>query len=290
MVDEILVTGANGQLGRSIAKFSSGYNNLHFTFVTRKQLNLNDLKSIECFFQDKTFDVIINCAAYTSVDKAESEPLLVNQINHLAVKQLGEICKVQNIKLIHISTDYVFNGRNFMPYLETDTTAPQNVYGISKLNGENALQKIKLSGIIIRTGWLYSEFGSNFSNTILRFGKARDSLNVVFDQVGTPTYASDLAKAILDIIQHLNFKGLEGMNVYHYSNEGVASWYDFTKTIFELGGVQCLVTPVESKNYNVTAKRPYYSVLNKIKVKQDYNLAIPYWKDSMKKMLELEKE
>lgn len=282
MSKKILVTGANGQLGRSILKFVPDYNELDFTFVTRKELDLSRTESIDDYFRDKEFDVVINCAAYTAVDKAEEEPELANQVNHLAVKQLAQICKKNDISLIHISTDYVFDGQNYKPYIETDDTNPKNIYGKTKLAGERALQEINPNGIIIRTSWVYSEFGDNFVKTMLRIGKERKSLNVIFDQVGTPTYAGDLAETILNIITHSKFKKQEvRSNVYHYSNEGVASWYDFAIAIFELRNIECEVIAIETKDYPTAAERPQYSLLNKRKIKNNFKLKIPYWKDSL---------
>jgi len=286
MRKKILITGANGQLGQSIAKYVSTYKDLEFTFVTRKELEFDDLKNIDVFFQDKVFDVVVNCAAYTAVDKAEAEHELANIVNHLAVKRISEICKAKNISLIHISTDYVFNGKNYRPYVETDVTEPLNVYGKTKLKGEQALQEINPNGMVIRTGWVHSEFGNNFVNTMLRLGKEKDKLRVIFDQVGSPTYASDLAKVILNIIKQSKFKELNlRSNTYHYSNEGVASWYDFTKAVFEIGEISCNIMPVETKNYTTPAERPLYSLMNKEKIKNTFDISIPYWKDSLKACL-----
>jgi len=283
MRKRILVTGANGQLGQSIAKFISTYKDLEFTFVTQKELEFDPLENIDIFFQDKEFDVVVNCAAYTAVDKAETEYELANLVNHLAVKKIAEICKAKNINLIHISTDYVFNGKNYRPYVETDITGPLNVYGETKLKGEQALQEINPNGLIIRTGWVYSEFDNNFVNTMLRLGKEKNQLNVVSDQVGTPTYASDLAETILNVMQHSEFEGQKmNSNIYHYSNEGVVSWYDFAKAIFELGEINCKVIPIETKNYPTPAKRPLYTLMNKTKIKNTFDIAIHYWKDSLK--------
>lgn len=286
MTKAVLVTGANGQLGQSINSLIAEYSDIEFTFVTRQDLDLSQLSSIDKYFQGKSFDVIVNCAAHTAVDKAEEESELADKINHLAVKNLAEICKKKDICLVHISTDYVFNGENFKPYVETDVTDPQSVYGKTKLDGENALQNINPNGIIIRTSWVYSEFGNNFVKTMLRLGKERDSLNVIFDQIGSPTYASDLAKAILEIISTSGFeKLLVNSSIYHFSNEGVASWYDFAKAIFELSKTSCELHPIETKDYPTPAKRPHYSLLNKAKIKKDFDVSIPYWEDSLKTCL-----
>jgi|TARA_B110000879_G_C11144222_1_gene501675 dTDP-4-dehydrorhamnose reductase len=283
----ILVTGSSGQLGRSIQSIALDYPDYEFVFANRQQLNLSNETSLAKFFGYNTFDIVINCAAYTAVDNAEAEPELANQINHLAVRQLANIAKQQNAKLIHISTDYVFNGKQYRPYLEADEVAPHGVYGQTKLSGEQAIQNtLKNNAIIIRTSWVYSEYGNNFVKTMLKLGQERDSLNVIFDQVGTPTYAKDLAKDIMSIVQSQEFRQEDfTTNILHFSNEGVCSWYDFAKTIFELANIQCHVNAIETKDYPTPAKRPHYSVLNKAKIKQTYNLAIPYWKDSLKQCL-----
>lgn len=282
MNKRVLVTGLNGQLGQSINKLVDQYPELTFTQTTRNELDLSQSQSIADYFADKSFDVIINCAAYTAVDKAESEPGLADQINHQAVKQLAEIAKQKDIVLIHISTDYVFNGQSFKPYSETDKTDPQNVYGLSKLKGEQAIQTLNSKSIIIRTSWVYSEFGNNFVKTMLRLGTEKAELNVIFDQIGSPTYAGDLAKAILSIIMYEDFdQQSQTPSLYHYSNQGVCSWYDFSKTIFEVCNINCKVNPIETRDYPTPAKRPYYSLMNKAQIKQDYDLDIPYWKDSV---------
>ena len=280
----ILVTGSTGQLGQSIKSISPDYPDYEFVFANRKQLDLSIETSITNFFEHQTFDVIINCAAYTAVDKAESEPELADQINHLAVQKLAKMAKQKNAKLIHISTDYVFNGKQYRPYLETDEVAPHGVYGQTKLSGEQAIQNtLKNNAIIIRTSWMYSEYGNNFVKTMLKLGQERDSLNVIFDQVGTPTYAKDLARNIMSIVQNQEFhQAYFTTNILHFSNEGVCSWYDFAKTTFELANIQCHVNAIETKDYPTPAKRPYYSVLNKDKIKKMYHLVIPYWKDSLK--------
>lgn len=280
----VLVTGKNGQLGQYIQKLAVNYPQFAFAFCDRDQLNLSDNLSIASFFQENSFDIVINCAAYTAVDKAESEPELADQINHLAVKQLADIAKKNGMVLIHVSTDYVFNGQACKPYLEDDEVSPQGVYGLTKLKGEQAMQTINPKGFIIRTSWVYSEFGQNFVKTMLRLGIQRESLGVIFDQVGSPTYAGDLAKAILDIISkwHYNETAPE---IYHFSNEGACSWYDFSKAIFEISQIDCDVKPIETKDYPTPATRPHYSLMNKAKIKQQFNLTIPYWRDSLIKCL-----
>jgi dTDP-4-dehydrorhamnose reductase len=286
-IKTILVTGSSGQLGQSLKAIAKNHPDVDFTFAARTDLDLSSEHTIDDYFQQDHFDLIINCAAYTAVDKAEAEPQLANQINHLAVKQLADIAKHQNTKLIHISTDYVFNGQQYRPYIESDDVAPQSVYGDSKLKGEQALiTALPSNGFIIRASWVYSEYGTNFVKTMLRLGQERDSLNVIFDQVGTPTYAHDLAAAIMTIVVSEIFNQQHvPTELYHYSNEGVCSWYDFAKTIFELSDIDCNVSPIETKDYPTPATRPHYSLLNKAKIKQQYAMTIPYWKDSLKQCL-----
>ncbi|MDP3465869.1 MAG: dTDP-4-dehydrorhamnose reductase [Sulfuricurvum sp.] len=282
-MSKILVTGATGQLGSEIKTIATNYPQHDFTFADRSALDISNLCKLEDYFDDKTFDVIINCAAYTAVDKAENENDLADTINHRAVSLLAKIAKKKNMTFIHISTDYVFDGQNYRPYIETDTTDPQGVYGRTKQDGENAILDVALkNSIIIRTSWVYSSFGSNFVKTMLRLGKERDALGVIFDQVGTPTYAHDLAKTILDILPQINNESPE---IYHYSNEGVISWYDFSQAIFELSKIQCQINPITTDQYPTQAKRPHYSLLNKSKIKNNFEITIPYWRDSLKKCL-----
>ena len=278
----ILVIGSNGQLGSEIKELSSEYE-YNFFFTNKKELNIVDEKAAEEFVFKNSINIIINCAAYTAVDKAEEDEVNADKINHLAVKNLAQIAKNKSIKLIHISTDYVFDGENFKPYTENDKTNPNGVYGKTKLDGENAMLSIDpLNSIIIRTSWVYSSFGANFVKSMLRLGKERGSLGVIFDQVGTPTYARDLAKAILDILP--NIKN-EKVSIYNYSNEGVLSWYDFAKEIMRMAKIECTVNPIETKEYPTSATRPHYSLLNKSKIKEEFNLTIPYYKDSLDECL-----
>jgi len=300
----ILVTGANGQLGSELRDLAPShslqgtsspkavigdgnlYPDYNFTFTTREELDVTSKQSIEAICAQKNINVIINCAAYTAVDKAESEPEQADLINHLAVKYIAEVAKEKNIAVIHISTDYVFDGTNHKPYVETDPTNPQSVYGQSKLDGENALRQINpANSIIIRTSWLYSSYGNNFVKTMLKLGKERDELNVVADQIGSPTYARDLAGAILHIIPQLNNNVVE---IYHYSNEGVCSWYDFAKAIFEVAEIECKVNAIPSSAYPTPALRPFYSVMNKQAFKEQYKQLIPNWRDSLKTAIAVE--
>lgn len=279
----ILVTGSNGQLGNELKELSSNYP-YHFYFTGKDDLDITNKKAIEEFIVKNNITAVINCAAYTAVDKAESEIDLADKINHQAVFYLASIAKEKKIKFIHISTDYVFDGTNYKPYLETDTTNPQSVYGSTKLEGEKALQLLNPSNsIIIRTSWVYSSFGNNFVKTMLRLGKERESLGVIFDQVGTPTYAKDLAKAILDIISQIDNEQVE---IYNYSNEGVCSWYDFAKAIMEEANLTCKVLPITTSQYPTPAKRPHYSLLNKAKIQNDFTIEIPYWKNSLRECLQ----
>lgn len=275
---KILVTGSNGQLGSDLRDISGEYPHTFF-FTNRETLDIGDFKSIENFVSENEIDVIINAAAYTAVDKAEEEKDVADRINHVAVETLGRIAQAKGIQLIHISTDYVFNGMNYRPYVETDPVEPQGVYGATKLKGEQALQALELkNSVILRTSWVYSTHGGNFVKTMLRLGKERDVLGVIFDQVGTPTYARDLAKTILDILPEIKNEEIE---IFHYSNEGVVSWYDFAKEIMRMAKLDCQVNPIETREYPTPAKRPHYSLLNKAKIKERFNITIPYWKDSL---------
>ena len=274
----ILVTGTNGQLGSEIKELSSQYPYTFF-FTCKNNLDITNAKDVEAFIRKHHITAIINCAAYTAVDKAESDEVSADKINHLAVKNLAELSKHYALKLIHISTDYVFDGTNHKPYIETDLTNPQSIYGKTKLLGEQALLHVNpKDAIIIRTSWVYSSYGANFVKTMLRLGKERESLGVIYDQVGSPTYAKDLAKAILDILPDIDN---EQPQIYHYSNEGVTSWYDFAKEIMKMAKLPCKINPIETVQYPAPAKRPHYSLLNKAKIKNEYTLDIPYWKDSL---------
>ncbi len=274
----ILVTGSMGQLGSEIKELSSNYN-YNFFFTTRDDIDITSKDSIKEFCQTNSINVIINCAAYTAVDKAESDMENADLVNRKAVKKLSIVAKELNIKLIHISTDYVFDGKNFKPYVEEFQTNPQSVYGKTKLDGENEIRDINpLNSIIIRTSWVYSYYGNNFVKTMLRLGKEKEELGVIFDQVGTPTYAKDLAITILDIIPQIENSKVE---IYNYSNEGVLSWYDFAKEIMKMAKLNCKVNPIETYQYPTPAKRPHFSLLNKSKIKSKFNLEIPYWKDGL---------
>ena len=281
----ILVTGKNGQLGRSVHKVVGNNEQTNkFVFVGREELDLSNRDNINSYFDDNDrFDIIINCAAYTAVDKAEEEQELANQVNHLAVKRLAQIAKNQQAKLIHISTDYVFDGESDIPYVETDETNPINVYGKTKLAGEKALQKVMpTNATIIRTSWVYSEYGNNFVKTMLKLGKERDELNVVSDQIGSPTYATDLASIILEIIRNKEFKEVgQETQIYHYSNKGEISWYEFAKGIFKLAKVDCKANPITTEQYPTPARRPINTLMDKDKITETFSVNITDWKESL---------
>ncbi|MDC0177670.1 dTDP-4-dehydrorhamnose reductase [Polaribacter sp.] len=283
-MNNILITGANGQLGSELKSLTKNTAQEHFFYTDVQELDITDHSAVLQFIEINSIHMIINCAAYTSVDKAESAFEISAALNHLAVENFAKIAKEKALKLIHISTDYVFDGNKCTPYNETDTSNPQSVYGETKLAGELAMQAINpKNSIIIRTSWVYSSFGANFVKTMLRLASERATLGVISDQIGTPTYAGDLAKIILKILPKLNN---EEVTVYHYSNEGVCSWYDFSKAIFEIKKINIQVNPITSAAYPTAAKRPFYSVLNKNKLKTKFNIEIPYWRDALKRCLE----
>jgi dTDP-4-dehydrorhamnose reductase len=280
----ILITGANGQLGNSLRLLSTEYLQYRFLFTDVDVLDICDKDALLSYMDTHKVDYVVNCAAYTAVDKAEDEEVLCLTINRDAVRNLGEAASAVKAKVIHISTDYVFDGTNSIPYIESDYTCPMSAYGRSKHEGELILKAVCLNTVIIRTSWLYSEFGNNFVKTILRLGKERNELNVVFDQIGTPTYSGDLASAILAIIDYSEEKEFI-RGTYHYSNEGVCSWYDFALKIVGLKQIPCVISPIDTKNYPTRAVRPQYSVLNKGKIKKKYGLAIPHWEESLRRMI-----
>ena len=282
-MSNILVTGANGQLGSELKDVELKYPQFNFYFTNSQELDITNHSLVRSFIIENKIEIIVNCAAYTAVDKAETEHVLCNEINHLAVANFAQIAKEQNIKLVQISTDYVFDGESYKPYLESDSTNPQSVYGTTKLAGEIAMQNIApKNSIIIRTSWVYSSYGNNFVKTMLRLGREREELSIIVDQVGTPTYAKDLAKAILEILPQLEKKEVA---IYNFSNLGVCSWYDFAKAIFESSGIKVNVAPIETSQYPTAAKRPLYSVMNKRKITEKFNITIPYWKDSLRECL-----
>lgn len=280
----ILVTGANGQLGNEMRIVSRGSKD-QYIFTDVAELDITDATAVEKMVIDNKVEVIINCAAYTNVDKAEDDYDLAELLNATAVKNLATAIKQNDGTLIHISTDYVFGGtKNNTPCGEDEPANPTGVYGITKLHGEQAIEAVRCKHLIIRTAWLYSEFGKNFVKTMLNLTATKSSLNVVFDQVGSPTYAYDLAQAIFTIVENRKYEGTDG--IYHYSNEGVCSWYDFTKMIAEYAGhTACDIQPCHSNEFPSKVVRPSYSVLDKTKIKNTFGIQIPYWTDSLKRCL-----
>lgn len=273
----ILITGCNGQLGNEIQLLEKQYPQHKFFNTDVEELDITNQLAVFDYIGRHEIDGIINCAAYTAVDKAESNQQLCTALNTEAPAYLAAAIDKREGWIIHISTDYIFNGTKHKPYVETDTPCPESVYGSTKLAGELGVSKFCKKALIIRTAWLYSAFGNNFVKTMIKLGQERDSLGVVFDQIGTPTYARDLAKTIFAIVE----KGIVA-GVYHFSNEGVCSWYDFTKAIHRLSNIDtCNVCPIHTEEYPTPAARPAYSVLDKTKIKQTYGISIPHWEDSL---------
>lgn len=283
----ILVTGANGQLGSELHVIAPQFPYCQFLFVTKEELNIVDFNSIIKYFRGHSVDFCINCAAYTAVDKAESEKESAYLINADAVAILAKICAKNNTQLIHISTDYVFGGTSNTPYKETDKTSPVSVYGQSKLQGEELATQHCPSTLIIRTSWLYSSFKNNFVKTMLRLMQEKDSINVVNDQLGCPTYAADLAMAIMQVIESDISK--ENPGIYHYTNAGITNWYEFALAIKKFTGSNCTINAITTAQYPTAAKRPSYSVLDTTKIKETFSVAIPNWEDSLEKCLALQK-
>lgn len=277
----VLVTGSKGQLGNEVQVLASSYPQFEFIFTDVEELDICDREAVEKYFAERKIDVLLNCAAYTAVDKAEEDVELCYRINEKAVGILGEVAAQYGTKMVHVSTDYVFDGTSYLPYTEDRPVCPATVYGKSKLAGELLMMDVCPAAVIVRTSWLYSSFGNNFVKTMIKLGRERDTLNVIFDQVGTPTYAADLADALLQIVSADKF--IPG--VYHYSNEGVCSWYDFTIAIHQIAGINCRVLPIESKDYPAKTPRPHYSVLNKKKIKTNYNIQIPHWEDGLRRCM-----
>ena len=283
---KLLVTGSNGQLGSEIRDLYSKYKNVECIFKDLPEFDISDSESVDSLIINEKINAVINCAAYTAVDKAEENIELAERVNSKAVHNIVESLKKVNGKLIHISTDYVFDGTNSYPYRESDQVCPIGVYGKTKRGGELAVVNSEIDGIVIRTSWLYSAFGNNFLKTMLRIGKEKESVNVISDQIGTPTYARNLAKTCLDILLTSDLERIsKKAKIYHYSNEGVTSWYSFAVLIMELAELNCQVNPILTKDYSTLAKRPHYSVLDKENIKTDFNINIPYWKESLKECI-----
>lgn len=279
----ILITGANGQLGNELQLMSKNYPQFSYIFTDIAELDICDKAAVEAFVESHKVDAIVNCAAFTAVDKAESEEAKAAMINSDAPAYLASAVERRGGTLVQISTDYVFPGNACKPIGEDCPTAPDSAYGRTKLAGEIAAQKACKNTVIIRTAWLYSTFGHNFVKTMIKLGRERDKLGVVFDQVGTPTYARDLARAIMQILE----KGVVP-GVYHFTNEGVTSWYDFTIMIHKLAGISgCQVSPLHTEDYPTPATRPHYSVLDKSKIKNTFGIEIPYWVDSLKECVDI---
>lgn len=279
----ILVTGANGQLGNEMRVLSAEHKEYDYFFTDVAELDICNEQAVMAFVKQNNIHVIVNCAAYTAVDKAEDNLALCTKLNSDAVGYLARAAEANQAEFIQISTDYVFDGTNHLPYKESDPTCPNSVYGVTKLAGEtNALADCQ-KAMVIRTAWLYSTFGNNFVKTMIRLGKEREALGVVFDQIGTPTYARDLARAIFAAIH----KGVVP-GVYHFSDEGVCSWYDFTKAIHRIAGITtCKVSPLHTDEYPAKAPRPHYSVLDKTKIKTTYSIEIPHWEESLEACISL---
>jgi len=281
---KILVTGGYGQLGLSIKKLSANYPDWDWLFTDYDELDITKKNLVEKFIGGNDFTHLINCAAFNEVDMAEKDVKRARLINQTGVKYLAQISSKHKLSFIHISTDYVFDGNHFRPYREYDFPNPTNIYGLTKLEGEMAAMDNCRNTIIIRTSWLYSEFGKNFLKTMLRLSSERSQINVISDQIGTPTYAGDLAQTILMIIEQK--RSVPEPQIYHYSNEGVASWYDFAYEIISLTGKACEIMPVPTEEYPLPASRPFYSVLSKIKIKNDFGVTIPNWRNSLHKCLD----
>ena len=278
----ILLTGCNGQLGNEIQLLEKDYGQHRFFNTDVAELDITNQLAVADFVGRNGIDGIINCAAYTAVDKAEDNKELCTTLNTVAPAYLAAAVEKRGGWIVQVSTDYVFNGKAHKPYMETDTPSPDSVYGSTKLAGELGVQKFCKRAMVIRTAWLYSTFGNNFVKTMIRLGKEREELGVVFDQIGTPTYAGDLAKAIMTAVE----KGIKP-GVYHFSNEGVISWYDFTKAIHRIAGITtCKVRPIHTSEYPTPANRPHFSVLDKTKIKETYDMEIPYWEESLHKCIE----
>ncbi|MFO8087110.1 MAG: dTDP-4-dehydrorhamnose reductase [Bacteroidales bacterium] len=281
---KILVTGKNGQLGNAIAQRAENCHNDTFIFSDKDDLDLTSPEEVSAKIRQIKPDILINCAGYTAVDDAEDNEKQAYLLNGTIPGLFAALSKELNFLLIHISTDYVFGGKHYKPYEEDDPYQGRSIYGLSKIAGEENIMIESGRAVIIRTSWLYSATGKNFVKTMLRLGKEKETIGVVFDQIGTPTYAPDLAEAILHIARES--KNIKDISIYHYSNEGAVSWYDFAKTIMETARLKCHVRPLLSHEYPSKAPRPFYSVLNKTKIKEDFSLSIPYWKDSLIRCLQ----
>ena len=279
---QILITGCKGQLGNEIQLLAPKYaETCHFFFTDKEELDITNRKAVYAFIEQNHISIVINCAAFTAVDKAEDNAELCDLLNHVAPGYLAEAVASVGGSMIQVSTDYVFDGTGCTPYKEDDATNPQTVYGRTKLAGEESVIRSCAGSMVIRTAWLYSTFGNNFVKTMIRLGKERDALGVVFDQIGSPTYARDLARSIMQIVDKGIIPG-----VYHFTNEGVCSWYDFTRAIHRLEGIDsCKVSPIHTEDHPVPAQRPHYSVLDKSKIKETFGIDIRWWEDALKECI-----
>jgi len=284
---KILITGANGQLGSEFRQLANEWPDSEFVFTDIEELDVTRIGLLHGFVANKQFDFLINCSAYTAVDKAEDESEIAYMLNVQACENLALVCKKNNIVLVHFSTDFIFDGKKTGAYIETDPPAPLSAYGKTKLLGEDMLRKNCNNSLIIRTSWLFSAFGNNFVKTIIKKASENNQLQVVFDQIGTPTYAADLAYAVLNIIHQYK---ISGNKLYHFSNEGAISWYDFAMAILELSDTKCDISPVLSVDYPVKAVRPANSLFDKSKIINDFQLTIPYWRHSLEKCINLLKK
>ncbi|MDX2278923.1 MAG: dTDP-4-dehydrorhamnose reductase [Saprospiraceae bacterium] len=285
----ILVTGANGQLGQCFRQLADQNPKVYFYFAGSSELDITNKRMVRKFFEQHPVSWCINCAAYTAVDQAQKEPAVARKINISGVKNLAEACAPQGIPLIHFSTDYVYHTKQNTPFKEDNPVSPKSVYARTKRSGERAALLANPNTMVIRTSWVYSEFAHNFVKTMLRLGRERSNLNVVYDQIGTPTYAPDLAAAVLDIIRKAETEAVPPYllaGIWHYSNEGVTSWYDFAKAIFEIKNIPCVVQPIESKAYPTPAMRPHFSLMDKSKIRTAFGLQIPHWRESLLRCLE----
>lgn len=283
---KILVTGSNGQLGSELRDLSAEYANYSFTFTDVAELDITDIKGLNDFFSKEKYDFVINCAAYTAVDAAESNQDMAFKLNTTAVDLLVEMAEKYGFFFVQISTDYVFDGEKNVPYVEEDVPIPSSTYGKTKLEAERLIIYSDINAIVIRTAWLYSTYGKNYVKSMIKYGNERDEMNIVFDQVGTPTYARDLADTILKIIPQLQKMEKPYREIFHFTNDGVCSWFDFTKHIYNHEGIKCKVNPIRTCDYPTAAQRPAYSVLDKSKIKKAFGIDIPYWTDSLDAMLE----
>jgi dTDP-4-dehydrorhamnose reductase len=282
----ILITGASGQLGQCFQQLALRYPQWSFIYTDAPELDITDAGAVDAFFKQHKPTWCINCAAYTAVDKAETDQALAAKINVTGARHLANAAHKYGARMVHFSTDYVYHNRQNTPFKEGDTESPKGVYARTKLQGDRAVLKASPEAMVIRTSWVYAPVGHNFVKTMMRLGKERPSLSVVFDQIGTPTYAPDLATAVLNIMTQVEAEPTQNIGgVWHYSNEGVTSWYDFACAVFELTGINCKVLPIETSAYPTPARRPPFSVLNKGKIKAAFNLDIPHWRDSLKDCL-----